>query len=172
MLSCSSAVASSNNLDLYKPLISSAYISNNSSSKQLNYYELFIFGKDLNDDIEVRLTSIKAAYGDECNNYLDYNIKSKWSNGTIAVYYLNISDLLTNNLYICVKQVNRTSIYDDGTRVISTLPNEVIKWVHQGEQIIVQNHTKYIRKRRYVTLFYLFNNILIKNKMQLKKKLP
>ncbi|XP_073996529.1 unextended protein-like [Rhodnius prolixus] len=128
------------------PIITSAYINQIKDSDDL---ELFLIGYELSPDTEVRLTPVQAAQGEPCTTFLDIETRSKWSNGTAALYtfVLKQSAPKLSENYICVKQIYRTkSILKTG--VISTLPNEVIKWVHQGDRGIAHFDNKTRRKRR------------------------
>uniref|UniRef100_T1I5R6 Uncharacterized protein n=1 Tax=Rhodnius prolixus TaxID=13249 RepID=T1I5R6_RHOPR len=148
------------------PIITSAYINQIKDSDDL---ELFLIGYELSPDTEVRLTPVQAAQGEPCTTFLDIETRSKWSNGTAALYtfVLKQSAPKLSENYICVKQIYRTkSILKTG--VISTLPNEVIKWVHQGDRGIAHFDNKTRRKRRidYQNCNLMIYFGFIKNKME------
>lgn len=94
-------------------------------------------GFGFHPDMELKFTPEKLEKGDECPadfvNRIEYN--HEFVNSTSTVFHMSfITD--KSHLYTCVKAVYRTESVNNSEH-INTLPNEVIKWLHQGDDGLI-----------------------------------
>ena len=65
-------------------------------------------------------------------------LREVWLNSTYSVMTVNVNSGSAKKFYLCVKFVDRTiSSTTQNPKVVSALPSDdVIKWVHQGEDVV------------------------------------
>lgn len=158
------------------PIVESIHIVNETLITNPNdemFYKLLVElrGSNFYSGMKVRATTNTGKNGCSENKHssVDDNFCELWSNSTFSVMTVLLKfepGLSEKSFFICVKYVHRTS--PDKGFMISTLSSDVVKWIHQGENVVFQTKkveimdaSKSVLKSRLVLLFTTFSVFLV-----------
>lgn len=120
-------------------VINETYIVNENSEK---FFSLTaeMHGVNFYSGMKVRATTNPPEKG-ECSaskqSDSEHNFSELWSNSTVSLMTvlikLNQDSNYNEKFYVCVGSGVESS---DQSKFISTFPSEVIKWVHQGKDVV------------------------------------
>ncbi|XP_075221669.1 metal transporter uex isoform X2 [Lycorma delicatula] len=124
----------------------------NQSSEMFSKIIVEMRGYNFYSGMKVRATT-NPEYG-ECSESIsdsdsEHDFSELWSNSTLSLMalYIKLKPGINNqNFYVCVRSVERTTTTGDQSTFISTFPSEVIKWVHQGKNVVFRTASEYVFK--------------------------
>lgn len=151
-------VSKAKNLSESVPIVKSISVINetsviNESREILSKITVEMRGDNFYSGMKVRATTYPPENG-ECSESIKSDSDSEndfselWSNSTLSLMALFVKlkpGINKQNFYICVGSIERTTTGDWST-FLSSFPSEVIKWVHQGKNVVFRTASENLFK--------------------------